>query len=453
MQLITETIVAQATPAGRGGISVVRVSGPLVMRIMIAIFKKELIPRQAFYLPFYDEKDEMIDEGLGLFFNGPHSFTGEDVLELQGHGSPIVVDLLIERIIQLGARLARPGEFSERAYLNNKMDLTQAEAIADLIDAASKEAAKLAIRSLQGEFSKAIHALVENLIKLRIYIEASLDFSEEEIDFLSDAHIKNVLYSLIEKLEIIRGKGELGNLLKEGIKVIIVGKPNVGKSSLLNALTGKETAIVTDIPGTTRDLLRDYFLLEGIPIQLIDTAGLRETVDKIEQEGINRACCEMEQSDLILWMTDKNDESFRQEMETFLEKFSIDFKKTPFICIRNKIDLTQESPVFYQRDEAYLVALSAETGEGLELLKAAIQSKIKSKGNTENIFLARRRHLDALNKAHDYFKEAKNQLKRGQGELAAEELRLAQQALGEITGQFSADDLLGRIFSEFCIGK
>lgn len=444
-----DTIAALATPPGRGGIAIVRVSGPAVLHVTQVLLKTHLVPRQASYLPFYDDHDSIIDEGIAIFFPNPHSFTGEDILELQGHGGPVVVDLLMQQLLKLGVRLARPGEFSERAFLNGKMDLTQAEAIADLINANSAQAARSAIRSLQGEFSREIHELNEKVIHLRMYIEAAIDFSDEEIDFLADDKIKQSMLTIMNDLTSIRQKAKQGTLLREGITAVIVGEPNVGKSSLLNALSGKEVAIVTDIPGTTRDVLRDYILIDGMPMHIIDTAGLRDSQDVVEQEGIRRAYKEMTQADLVIYVTDAA-KSIDETKLTELKQNSTQH----FILVRNKIDLVNEQPQIIKDADQKLVSLSVKMNQGIELLKQCIKDSSGFHGGDEGIYLARRRHLDALDRVGEHLQSANCQLANGiNGELAAEDLRQAQLALNEITGEFTADDLLGRIFSSFCIGK
>ncbi len=442
-----DTIVATATPPGRGGVAIVRVSGPLVHHICEKLIKKKLKSRFATYSCFYDQSDQAIDEGIALFFPKPNSFTGEDILELQGHGGPHVVDCLIQRILSLGARLARPGEFSERAFLNDKMDLTQAEAIADLIDAASTQAARNALRSLQGEFSKKIHTLVEKIIHLRMYIEAAIDFVEEEIDFLNHGQISQQLSQTIHDLGTIQAEAVQGSLFREGITIVIAGKPNSGKSSLLNRLSGKDTAIVTDIPGTTRDLLREQIQIDGIPLHIIDTAGLRDSDDRIEQEGIRRARDEMTRADLILLVTDAS-----------LESSSLDPADKPrddgCFLIRNKIDLLNEEPSLKKNQHQTIISLSAKMGTGIDLLREHIKTFMGFNNTLEGNFSARRRHLDALIRAKEFLLNGQQQLLEFKaGELVAEDLRQAQQALNEITGEFSSDDLLGRIFGSFCIGK
>jgi tRNA modification GTPase len=438
MSATSHTIAAPATPPGRGGIAVVRISGPLVKSIAEKILKKIPEPRHAFFSVFVDENNEAIDEGLALFFPAPNSFTGEDVLELHGHGGPVVVDSLMQRIISLGARLAKPGEFSERAFLNHKMDLTQAEAIADLIDASSQQAARASVRSLQGEFSKKIHALVESVIHLRMYVEAAIDFVEEEIDFLANKQVENKLTEIISQLENILANASQGSLLRDGITIVISGEPNVGKSSLLNRLSGKEIAIVTDIPGTTRDVLRSEIQIDGMPVHFIDTAGLRESDDPVEQEGIRRAREEIQNADLVLKVVD-----------AAVEKNSEDA-----IMVRNKIDLTKEKPSLIEKNSQTIISLSAKTGEGMDILKNHIKKRVGFQTASEGIFSARRRHIDALQRAKTFVLHGQKQLREAKaGELLAEDLRQAQLALNEITGEFSSDDLLGKIFGSFCIGK
>ena len=441
----TETIVAAATPPGRGGIAVIRVSGPNVTSIAHSLTENTLKPRYATYCQFYDSAGSAIDQGLALFFPGPNSFTGEDVLELHGHGGPAVVDMLLRRILELDTRMARPGEFSERAFLNDKIDLAQAEAIADLIDAASEQAARSALKSLQGDFSKKINVLVEALIRLRIYVEAAIDFVEEEIDFLADQQVTDDLVRILAELDSILFSAAQGNLLREGFTAVIAGEPNVGKSSLLNQLSGKDSAIVTDIPGTTRDLLREHINIDGLPMHIIDTAGLRESQDPVEQEGIRRAHLEIAKADIILLVTDAAQNSFAE----------IPIRNTiPIIKIRNKIDLTSETPSLSQSENQTIISVSAKLGHGIELLKKHIKDCVGFKETGEGLFSARRRHLDALMRAKTFLANGQKQLLEYKaGELLAEDLRQAQQSLCEITGEFSSDDLLGRIFSSFCIGR
>ncbi len=447
MKNVTDTIVAAATPPGRGGVAIVRVSGPLVKHVATHLLKEIPKPRYATYSNFLDEINNPIDEGIALFFPGPNSFTGEDVLELQGHGGPAVVDCLIQRIVALGVRLARPGEFSERAFLNDKMDLAQAEAIADLIDAASEQAARNALRSLQGEFSKKIHALVEALIRLRIYVEAAIDFVEEEIDFLSGEQVSNDLINLLQDLATIQASATQGSLLRDGITAVIAGQPNVGKSSLLNQLSGKESAIVTDIPGTTRDVLREHILIDGMPMHIIDTAGLRDSEDRVEQEGIRRARSEIVRADIVIFVKDAT----LSDSADLLAKIP---EHAALITVRNKIDLLNETPSLVKENQHTIISLSAKAGLGIDLLKTHIKACAGFNANIEGNFSARRRHLDALTRARNFLLNGQQQLTEHRaGELLAEDLRLAQNALNEITGEFSSDDLLGRIFGSFCIGK
>ena len=445
MKSFDETIVAPVTPPGRGGVSIVRVSGLLTQTILKQVLKTTPEPRFAHYLSFYAKDGSVLDEGLAIFFPNPNSFTGEDVLELQGHGGPVVVDCLIQRIIQLGARMAKPGEFSERAFLNGKMDLAQAEAVADLINASSEQAAQSAMRSLQGEFSKKIKKLVEALIHLRTYVEAAIDFPEEEIDFLSDGKVEADLNDIIAELENIKNTAKQGALLSEGMSVVIAGEPNVGKSSLLNCLSQREAAIVTDIAGTTRDILREHINIDGMPLHIIDTAGLRESEDVIEKEGIKRAKQAINEADEILLVVDVT-----KKQKVGLTKFP---KNKPITVVKNKIDLTQQSPGIKEKDTVTEIALSAKTGTGIDLLKTHLKKTVGFQAK-EGTFIARRRHLDALHRANTFLQTGKEQLQKNKaGELLAEDLRQAQQALSEITGEFTTDDLLGRIFSSFCIGK
>lgn len=450
-----ETIVAQATAPGRGGIGILRVSGPLASQVAEAVLGKCPKPRMADYLPFKDSDGTVLDQGIAVYFKGPHSFTGEDVLELQGHGGQVVLDLLLKRILSVdGIRLARPGEFSEQAFLNDKLDLAQAEAIADLIDATSEQAARSALKSLQGEFSNKINALVDSVIYLRTYVEAAIDFPDEEIDFLADGKIEANLRGIIEQLDGVRREAKQGSILREGMKVVIAGRPNAGKSSLLNALAGREAAIVTDIAGTTRDVLREHIHLDGMPLHIIDTAGLREATDEVERIGISRAWHEIEQADRIILMLDSSDpesqdsESLRRE---FLAKLP---SAIPLTVVRNKIDLSGESVGLTEADGVAVIRLSAQTLQGVDLLREHLKQAMGFQTGMEGGFLARRRHLEALQKAAEHLQIGLLQLTEFHaGELLAEELRLVQSALSEITGQFTADDLLGNIFSSFCIGK
>ncbi len=446
----SDTIAARATASGMGGVGIIRISGQLCQPIAKAILGEIPDPRHATFARFVDGENHILDEGLAIFFNKPHSFTGEDVLELHGHGGVFILDLVLQRVIELGARLARPGEFTERAFLNGKMDLTQAEATADVIAAQSQEAARSAMRSLQGVFSRKITTLVEAVTRLRTYVEAAIDFPEEEVDFLSEGRIKEKLEELISQTRTILAEARQGATLKEGMKVVIVGHPNAGKSSLLNALAGIDAAIVSSTAGTTRDVIRETILIDGMPLYLLDTAGLRQTEDAIELEGVNRALNEISNADRILLILDAQEDQFNFENHPLVQQFSDHFDR--LIIVKNKIDLTEESAISYQLEKLNLpvIQISAKTALGLPLLKAHLK---KCMGYTcENtLFSARSRHLNALIRALQHFQEATAQLTAG--ELLAEELRNAQQALSEITGIFTADDLLGEIFSSFCIGK
>jgi len=445
----TETIAAIATAPGRGGVGIVRVSGSKSSDIANKILKKTPKVRKAEYLPFRDEHGEIIDTGIALYFQNPHSFTGEDVLELQAHGGPVVLDMILKRVLELGARPARAGEFTEQAFLNDKMDLAQAEAVADLIEAESNEAAKAAVRSLQGEFSDNIHQLVNSLIELRLYVEASLDFPEEEIDFLSDGKVEKKL-SLIEiALAGVFKSARQGSLLREGMTLVIAGRPNAGKSSLLNQLAGKDSAIVTDIPGTTRDVLREHIQIDGLPLHVIDTAGLRESEDPVEQEGIRRAWHEIEQADRILLLVDDTQrEDDHLDIEDKLPKH------IGVTRIFNKIDSSGRPAQLIETDAETDIALSAKTGDGIDILKNHLKKCMGYEQSNEGRFMARRRHIDALENAQQHLQHSRYSLMELKaGELMAEELRLVQQHLNEITGEFTSDDLLGKIFSSFCIGK
>lgn len=451
-----DTIIAQATPPGRGGVGIIRISGSEVKNIAQLVLGQLPKARYAQYLPFLDENGEQLDQGLAIFFSKPNSFTGEDVLELQGHGGPIVLDLILKRLLLIPhVRIARPGEFSERAFLNDKMDLTQAEAIADLIDASSEQAAKSAIRSLQGAFSKKIDQLVKALINLRIYVEAAIDFPEEEINFLSDGKVESQLMQIRENLKKVQQEANQGALLREGMKVVIAGRPNAGKSSLLNALSGRDTAIVTDIEGTTRDVLKEYIHLDGMPLHLIDTAGLRKATDAVEQIGIQRALTEIEQADRILFMVDSTTTSEEDPRKLWFDELNYSLPANiPITVIRNKADLTNEKLGIMQLDDYHVIRLSAKTGEGVDTLRAHLKDEMGINQLSEGGFLARRRHLEALNKADLALANGYDQLIIfNAGELLAEELRIAQEALSEITGKFTSDDLLGQIFNSFCIGK
>jgi tRNA modification GTPase len=453
--IVTDTIAAIATPPGRGGVGIVRISGPRAHAIAGNLLQRtaELPLRQAVFTAFHAEDGSEIDEGLVLAFKAPHSFTGEDVIELQGHGGPVVMDLLLRRVLVLGARMARPGEFSERAFLNDKLDLAQAEAIADLIDAGSEQAARSAVRSLAGAFSEKIHGLVESLIELRIYVEAAIDFPDEEIDFLSDGHVEKQLRGLQAQLQAVSVQAKQGALLREGMQVVIAGRPNAGKSSLLNALAGFDAAIVTDIAGTTRDILREQIQIDGMPLHIIDTAGLRETGDVVEQEGVRRALREVEKADRVLFVFDASQESDPlQEAAALLASLP---PASKLLLVASKADLLSGAKLGVADREGYVqITLSARSGDGLPALRDTLKQAMGFQSSDAGLFTARRRHLDALARAALAMERALEQLLlSAAGELVAEDLRLAQNTLAEITGEFTSDDLLGRIFSSFCIGK
>ncbi|CAD5107094.1 tRNA uridine-5-carboxymethylaminomethyl(34) synthesis GTPase MnmE [Zestomonas carbonaria] len=455
MNTVRETIAAVATAQGRGGVGIVRVSGPRARAIAITLSGIEPRPRHAHYGPWHDDSGEVIDEGLLLYFPGPNSFTGEDVLELQGHGGPVVLDMLLRRCLELGARQARPGEFSERAFLNDKLDLAQAEAIADLIEASSEQAARNALRSLQGEFSRRVHELTEQLIALRIYVEATIDFPEEEIDFLADGHVLSLLEALRGNLSTVLHEAGQGALLRDGMNVVIAGRPNAGKSSLLNALAGREAAIVTDIAGTTRDVLREHIHIDGMPLHVVDTAGLRDTHDKVERIGVERALKAIGEADRVLLVVDATAAEAADPFALWPE--FLDQRPDParVTLIRNKADLSGEPVALHTSADGHVtISLSAMSTAGLDLLRDHLKACMGYEQTAESGFSARRRHLEALRQAQAYLDHGHAQLTQaGAGELLAEDLRQAQQALGEITGAFSSDDLLGRIFSSFCIGK
>jgi tRNA modification GTPase len=449
-----DTIAAQATAPGRGGVGIIRLSGPKSLSIAKQIVGFEPTPRYAHYVPFKDAQDEQLDMGLALYFPGPNSFTGEDVFELQGHGGPVIMDMLLTHCVALGARLARPGEFSERAFMNDKMDLTQAEAIADLIDSTSEQAAKCALRSLQGAFSKRVDELVEALIHLRIYVEAAIDFPEEEIDFIGDGKVASELVGIQARLQVVLKEANQGALIREGMNVVIAGRPNAGKSSLLNALSGKESAIVTNIEGTTRDVLREHIHIDGMPLHIIDTAGLRDSPDEVERIGIQRAWDEITKADRILMMVDSLSIDSKNPSDIwpdFMDKLG---NAQNLTLVRNKIDLSKEATGIEIINGVSIISLSAKTGEGISDLTEHLKTVMGFDSTTEGGFIARRRHIEALNKANRFLEAGEEQLHgHGAGELLAEDLKEAQQALSEITGAFTSDDLLGRIFGSFCIGK
>ncbi|UCV07954.1 tRNA uridine-5-carboxymethylaminomethyl(34) synthesis GTPase MnmE [Dechloromonas denitrificans] len=444
------TIAAIATAPGRGGVGVIRISGSNLLPFAYALTGKTPQPRYATLTDFKSADGQTIDSGLLLYFPDPHSFTGEDVLELQGHGGPVVMQMLLARCLDLGSRLAEPGEFSRRAFLNGKLDLAQAEAVADLIDASTASAARSAIRSLQGEFSKAIHSLTDELINLRMLVEATLDFPEEDIDFLKAANAFGRLENLQRKLAETFDRAGQGKLLQSGLHVVLAGQPNVGKSSLLNRLAGDDLAIVTAIAGTTRDALRSTIQIEGIPLHIIDTAGLRETDDEVEKIGIERTWREIERADVVLLLVDARSGTGEADRE-ILDRLPAQLKR---ITVYNKIDLAGTPAERHTEPDSTAISLSARSGEGIELLRQELL-RIAGWHQTEDVFIARERHLRALADAQQHIAAARQVVESALPalELFAEELRLAQQALGLITGEFSADDLLGVIFSRFCIGK
>jgi len=444
-----DTIAAIATPPGRGGVGIIRISGPAAAEIGKRLSGVLPAPRRAVLARFGNIHGEALDEGLVLFFPGPHSFTGEDVIELHGHGGPVVLDLLLQSVLAAGARHAEAGEFSRRAYLNDKLDLTQAEAIADLIDSGSAAAARAALNSLRGEFSTRVHRLVEMLTDLRSYVEAAIDFPDEDVDFLSDKALERRCNELDLEFSDLRACARQGSLLREGMSVVIAGPPNAGKSSLLNALAGYEAAIVTEVPGTTRDLLREQIAIDGLPLHVIDTAGLRETRDRVEIEGIRRARAELERADRALILVDATAD-LERAIRTLLDGLGT---AIPVTIIVNKIDLLGAEPRI-ESGAVTRVYISALTGAGIDLLREHLKACIGFEPAGNSALSARRRHLDALVRGEAHFREAVRQLADFRaGELMAEELRLAQQALAEITGEFGSEDLLGRIFSSFCIGK
>lgn len=451
-----ETIVALATPPGRGGVAVIRVSGSNIQHIALRLFGRLPKKRYVEYLSFLSEDGSMIDKGIALYFPAPNSFTGEDVLELQGHGGPIIVDCLLKRVIQLGARLARPGEFTERAFLNSKLDLVQAEAISDLIDAETEQAARAAVRSLQGDFSHRINQMRDTLIELRVWLEAAIDFVDENIDFLKETQIVNKLHSILDNIQEIKKLAKRGTLLREGLSLAIVGPPNAGKSSLLNKLTAQDTSIVTSFAGTTRDVIREKIQIEGLMLNIVDTAGLRITTNQIEKEGIRRTLLEIAKADLILWVVDHattpmDDFKFWEEQQNFFKNI---FNEKRIVIIRNKIDLKQEEAALDKEIGFDVIKLSAKTNEGLTLLFNYLKKYVGYNNTSEGNFSARRRHIEALINTEVALCNGLKKLESNQfPELLAEDLLEGQNCLGEITGKFTSNDLLGKIFSNFCIGK
>ena len=443
----TDTIAAIATATG-GGVGIVRVSGKNLLPLAQEICHKQNIsPRKAEFCSFFDDQNEVLDQGLLLFFPAPHSFTGEDVIELHGHGGSVVRNLLLQRVLQLGARMAEAGEFSRRAFLNGKMDLVEVESVADLIAASGEKAARMAARSLQGVFSKKINGLLRKLIDLRMLVEAVMDFPEEDEDFLQNANITKQIKDLKAEIEAIFATARQGAVLREGLHIVLVGAPNVGKSSLLNALSGEDTAIVTDIAGTTRDMVREQILIDGVPVFITDTAGLRQTTDIIEQKGIERGLSTAKNADAVLILSESK-QALSAETAQLLADIPQEIQR---IFVENKIDKTGEEPELLNNNNEIKIKLSAKTGAGLNLLKQVLLDIVGSTPNDEGLFLARTRHLEALQQAMNELDNALIYIQ--QNDLLAEHLRHTQNELGKITGEFSPDDLLGEIFSRFCIGK
>lgn len=466
--ITTDTIAAIASGAGKAGIGVVRVSGPIAAQIAATLTGQSLDTRHAHYLPFLDNQQQALDVGIALLFKAPNSYTGEDVLELQGHGGSVVLDMLLSRVLECGARMARPGEFTERAFLNDKLDLAQAEAVSDLIESSSTSAALAAVRSMSGEFSRSIASVQSELTALRAWLEAALDFSEEEIDFLADPQLRSNAQSIVQQFDALIARAHQGQRLREGLTVVIAGVTNVGKSSLLNALSGEDSAIVTDVEGTTRDVLHEQITLDGVPIHIIDTAGLRETTDVVEQEGINRARRAIDSADHVLVLVDAE--------RLLLPSLSLPTSLSATLVV-NKLDLLGSEhasendgwselqaklvhdaqaaiPQFSQLKKEHIVGVSVKTGQGMSELRQHLLSLVGHDAQLEGAFIARRRHLDALNSAKLSSMAALERLQSSEmPELAAEELRQAQLALDSVTGRFDSEDLLGEIFGSFCIGK
>jgi len=463
------TIVAEATPAGRGGVGIIRLSGPSVVDIGRALVGDIPVERRVASRVFKAADNSVIDQGLVIYFQGPASFTGEDVLELHGHGGPVVMAMLMQRCMELGARQARPGEFTERAFLNNKIDLTQAEAVADLIDSASQAAARNAVKSLQGAFSNRIHGLVAKVTQLRTFVEASIDFPEEEEDFLADQNLTIQLEQMIDEVSSILSSAQQGVILQEGVQLALVGEANSGKSSMMNLLSGQETSIVTEIPGTTRDVIKENIVLDGVPVKVLDTAGIRASSDPIETEGIRRTVQTIEQADAVLWLVDwsaqlSQDQALPTgELSVFMHRRLMDLKRDlfkgidiekPLVVILNKVDLLDSARLQGDPTEPDTVYFSTKTAQGLSKMMRVLKEKLGLNIHSDGLFSARRRHLSALKLASDHLQLAFQRLtEESAGELMAEELKCVQDALGEITGKLRSDELLGEIFSGFCIGK
>lgn len=447
MTLKVETICAIASAIGQSGIGIIRVSGPLARSIAKQILHTDIKPRYAYYGGFYGNDDSIIDKGVAILFSAPNSFTGEDVVEFHGHGGSSVLRKLLETIIESNVRLAEPGEFTKRAFLNGKMDLIQAEAVQDLIQSNSEESALSAVRSLTGEFSAKINKILSELVSLRVFVEATIDFSDEEIDFLESHEVSNKLDSLKKSLIDILNTATQGAILRDGIHVAIAGKPNAGKSSLLNTLTKQSSAIVTHIAGTTRDVLKETIYVEGMPVHIIDTAGLHNSDDVIEQEGIRRAHKEINNADLVLLVYDSRD----SELDLTILPDSV--KDKPKIVIKNKIDLVDLKPRIHKVDNLMEIAISAKNGEGIDLVRGALSEFAGLNSSIEGVFLARKRHINAIEETLVFISNAIEQLEQGSSELVAEDLRQAGLQLSKVTGEFSSDDLLGEIFTSFCIGK
>jgi tRNA modification GTPase len=443
----SDTIAAVATPHGNGGIGIIRISGRDAATISKQLIPKKLLPRQALFSQFLDTDGSVLDSGIAIYFPAPHSYTGENVLELQGHGGSVILDMILRRVLALGARMANPGEFTERAFLNNKLDLAQAEAVADLIESSTEQSVRSAQKSMQGVFSERINELLEDLVELRIYIEAAIDFVDEEIDFLGDGAVENRINKILQKIIQIKKTAIQGRLLKEGMTVVLAGRPNAGKSSLLNILAGHEAAIVTDIEGTTRDVLRERIQIDGMPLHIIDTAGLRDSDHAIEKEGVRRAHDEISKADRVLLVIDA-----QQPEDTFIAKLLPENIKVTRIY--NKIDLLDIEPKIVESEQGTHIYVSIKNKKGLDLLTNHLKACMGFNAEAEDVFISRRRHIEAIERAADSVENAISQLVTNQaGELVAEDLRQAQNSLSEITGKFTSDDLLGKIFSSFCVGK